>query len=122
MQVDVSRRSFKTLCINGIFLDLQADTVSDINMVSKEAWKTLGSPNCSSTKDGWVDTCCPIPNETRAIAKTPTPTDLGSLCSFLRSPLSTPAQGYAVGIVTCMQRGFRESTGLAEFGAAADSQ
>ncbi|KAM3176773.1 hypothetical protein ACTXT7_005841 [Hymenolepis weldensis] len=45
MQVNVSTRRCETLCINGIFLELQVDTGSDITTGSSKAWKTLGSPN-----------------------------------------------------------------------------
>ncbi|VDL64136.1 unnamed protein product [Hymenolepis diminuta] len=43
VQVNVSRRRYKTLCIDGTSLDLQVETGSDITIVSNEVWKTLGS-------------------------------------------------------------------------------
>ncbi|VUZ44199.1 unnamed protein product [Hymenolepis diminuta] len=58
-QVNVNRRRFETLCINGIFLELQIDTGSDIAIVSNEAWKTFGSPKLdtvlSKVSSGSVD-------------------------------------------------------------------
>ncbi|VDL63935.1 unnamed protein product [Hymenolepis diminuta] len=41
MQVNVSRRRYETLCINGLHVDLEVETGSDSNIVSDEAWKTL---------------------------------------------------------------------------------
>ncbi|VDL59761.1 unnamed protein product [Hymenolepis diminuta] len=44
LQVNVSRRRYVTLCINGRHIELQVDTGSDITIVSAEAWKSLGLP------------------------------------------------------------------------------
>ncbi|VUZ57330.1 unnamed protein product [Hymenolepis diminuta] len=45
MQVNVNRRRYETLCINGTFLQLEVDTGPDITIVvSNKVWRTLGSP------------------------------------------------------------------------------
>ncbi|VUZ38755.1 unnamed protein product, partial [Hymenolepis diminuta] len=43
MEVNVSRRRYETLCINGLHVDLEVDTGSHSAIVSDETWKTLGS-------------------------------------------------------------------------------
>ncbi|VDL62336.1 unnamed protein product [Hymenolepis diminuta] len=44
MQVNVSRRRYVTFCIKGKHIKLQVDTGSNITIVSREAWKSLGRP------------------------------------------------------------------------------
>ncbi|VUZ52984.1 unnamed protein product [Hymenolepis diminuta] len=44
MLVNISTRYCETLCLNGVFLELQVDTGSDIAIISNEAWKIFGSP------------------------------------------------------------------------------
>ncbi|VUZ56015.1 unnamed protein product [Hymenolepis diminuta] len=44
IKLNIAKRHCETLCINGIFLELQIGTGSEVTIVSDEAWKTLVSP------------------------------------------------------------------------------
>ncbi|VUZ43784.1 unnamed protein product [Hymenolepis diminuta] len=48
-----SRRRCKTICINGLHVDLKVATDSDSTIVSDKAWKTLGSLKLDTVASIW---------------------------------------------------------------------
>lgn len=47
----LAERKYLDVVINGIPVNLQVDTASDITIISEDIWSNRAKPNCSSTKN-----------------------------------------------------------------------